>query len=317
MLRFIPLIFLVLGFGIQAQPYPSKPVRIVVPWTPGGVTDVLTRAVALQMSETLGQPVVIENRPGAGGTLGVAMVTKAAPDGYTLVMTDVPSHAISATLYPKLPYDVLRDLDAVGMMAGSPMVLTTYPGLGAKSLREFLQVARSQPGKLAYASSGNGSITHLGMERLKRMTGIDLVHVPYKGTIPAIASVLAADTALGFGTIPGVQSHAKAGKLVLLGVSFPRRFPTLPEVPPISDQIPGFDMGFYTALFAPAKTPREIIERLNADLLKAVDHPRTREVFVVSAAEPGRMRPEELQAYVAKEVKEWGEVVRDLNLKVD
>jgi tripartite-type tricarboxylate transporter receptor subunit TctC len=314
--RLFVLCLIVIGHAV-AQPFPSKPLRIVVPWPPGGVTDVLTRAVAAQMGESLGQQVVVENRPGAGGTLGVAAVAKAPPDGHTLVMTDVPSHAISATLYPKLPYDVLRDFEALALVAGSPMVLATHPGLKVRDLGEFLQAARARPGQLAYASSGNGAITHLAMERLKRMARIDLVHVPYKGTVPAIASVLSADTALAFGTIPGVAPHAKAGKLVLLGVSFPRRFAQLPEVPPVGERVAGFDMGFYTALFAPANTPKDIVERLHAETMKALAHPKTKEVFAASAAEPGRMRPEELQAYVAREVKEWGELVRELNLRID
>jgi tripartite-type tricarboxylate transporter receptor subunit TctC len=314
--RLFVVSFLFIGQA-AAQPFPSKPVRIMVPWPPGGVTDVLTRAMAAQMAESMGQQVVVENRPGAGGTLGMAALAKSAPDGYTLAASDVPSHAISATLYPKLAYDVLRDFEPVAMIAGSPMVLATHPGLGVKDLAGFLQAARARPGQLSYASSGNGSITHLAMERLKRVARIDLVHVPYKGTVPAIASVLSSDTALAFGTIPGVAPHAKAGKLVLLGVSFPRRFPPLPDVPPIADAVPGFDMGFYTALFAPARTPREVIERLHAEAAKALEHPRTREVFAASAAEPGRMRPAELRTYIAAEVKDWGEVVRELNLRVD
>jgi tripartite-type tricarboxylate transporter receptor subunit TctC len=315
MLRFALLLFFALN--AQAQPFPSKPLRIIVPWPPGGVTDVLTRAVAAQMGESLGQQVVVENRPGAGGTIGVGALAKAPADGYALVMTDVPSHAISATLYPKLAYDVVRDFESIAMVAGSPMVLATHPALNVKDLRAFLQAARARPGQLSYASSGNGAITHLAMERLKRMAGIDLVHVPYKGTVPAIASVLAADTALAFGTIPGVAPHARSGKLVLLGVSFPRRFAQLPDVPPVGDEVAGFDMGFYTALFAPARTPKEIVERLHAETLKALEQPKTREVFAASAAEPGRMRPEALQAYIAREVKDWGEVVRALDLRVD
>jgi tripartite-type tricarboxylate transporter receptor subunit TctC len=316
MFRLALLAWLLAG-NVHAQPFPTKSIRIVVPWPPGGVTDVLTRAVAAQMGEALGQQVVVENRPGAGGTIGVGAVAKAPADGYTLVMTDVPSHAISATLYPKLAYDVVRDFESIAMVAGSPMVLATHPALNVKDLRAFLQAARARPGQLSYASSGNGAITHLAMERLKRMAGIDLVHVPYKGTVPAIASVLSADTALAFGTIPGVAPHARSGKLVLLGVSFPRRFAQLPDVPPLGDEVAGFDMGFYTGLFAPARTPKELVERLHAETMKALDHPRTREVFAASAAEPGRMRPEELQAYISRETKDWGEVVRALELRVD
>ena len=300
-----------------AQPFPSKPVRIVVPWPPGGVSDVLTRAVAQHMAEPLGQQVVVENRPGAGGTLGVAAVAKSPPDGYTLVMTDVPSHAISASLYSKLPYDPEKDLEPIAMAAGSPMVLATHPGMNAKNLGELLQVLRANPGKYAYASSGNGSVTHLAIERLKLMARIDATHIPFKGTVPAIQSVLAADTVMAFGTIPGVVPHARAGKLVLLGVSFPRRFSQLPEVPPIGEQVAGFDMGFYTALFAPAKTPKEIIERLHAATAKALAHPKTREIYAASAAEAGTMTSAELQAYVAREIKDWADVVRATGLKID
>jgi tripartite-type tricarboxylate transporter receptor subunit TctC len=292
-------------------------VRVVVPWPPAGVTDVLTRALVQAMSESMGQQFVVENRPGAGGTLGLAPVAKSAPDGYTLVASDVPSHAISATLYVRLPYDVLNDFEPIAMIAGSPMVLATNPSLGARSLAEFVKIAKASPAKLSYGSSGNGSITHLAMERLKQMAGIDLVHVPYKGTVPAITSVLSGDTALAFGTIPGVVPHAKAGKLVLLGASFGKRFSQIPEVPAIAETIPGYDMGFYTGLFAPAKTPREILDKLHQEVIKAHAQPKVREVFAASAAEPGAMAPAQLKQYIASEVKAWGEVVRSVGLKID
>jgi tripartite-type tricarboxylate transporter receptor subunit TctC len=288
-----------------------------VPWPPAGVTDVLTRACAQAMSESTGQQFVVENRPGAGGTLGLAPVAKSPPDGYTLVASDVPSHAISATLYARLPYDVLNDFEPIAMIAGSPMVLATNPSLGARSLAEFVKIAKASPAKLSYGSSGNGSITHLAMERLKQMAGIDLVHVPYKGTVPAITSVLSGDTALAFGTIPGVVPHAKAGKLVLLGASFGKRFSQIPEVPAIAETIPGYDMGFYTALFAPARTPKEIVDKLSSEVGKAQAQPKVREVFAASAAEPGTMTPAQLKQYLASEVKAWGEVVRSVGLKID
>jgi tripartite-type tricarboxylate transporter receptor subunit TctC len=259
----------------------------------------------------------VENRPGAGGTLGLAPVAKSPPDGYTLVATDVPSHAISATLYAKLPYDVLGDFEPIGMIAGSPMVLVTNPSLGVQSLEGLIRVAKSKPGAMSYGSSGNGSITHLAIERLKRDAGIDLVHVPYKGTVPAVASVLAGDTALAFGTIPGVVPHAKAGKLVLLGSSFGKRFSQIPEVPAVAETLPGYDMGFYTALLAPAGTPREIVDKVSAELMKAFSQPKVREVFAASAAEPGAMTPAQLRQYLQSEVKAWGEVVRAVGLKID
>jgi tripartite-type tricarboxylate transporter receptor subunit TctC len=288
-----------------------------VPWPPAGVTDVLTRALAQAMSESTGQQFVVENRPGAGGTLGLAPVAKSAPDGYTLVASDVPSHAISATLYARLPYDVLNDFEPIAMIAGSPMVLVTSPALSAQTLSDFVKIAKTNPGKLSYGSSGNGSITHLAMERLKQMAGIELVHVPYKGTVPAITSVLSGDTALAFGTIPGVVPHARGGKLVLLGASFGKRFSQIPEVPAIAETIPGYDMGFYTALFAPAKTPREVIEKLSSEVAKAQNQPKVREIFAASAAEPGAMTPAQLKQYLANEVRAWGEVVRAVGLKID
>ena len=299
-----------------AQSYPAKPVRVVVPWPPAGVTDVLTRAMVQAMSESMGQQFVVENRPGAGGTLGLAPVAKSAPDGYTLVASDVPSHAISATLYAKLPYDVLGDFEPIAMIAGSPMVLITSPAVGVRTLPDFIKFAKANPGR-SYGSSGNGSITHLAIERLKREAGLELVHVPYKGTVPAIASVLSGDTVLAFGTIPGVVSHAKAGKLTLLGASFGKRFSQIAEVPAIAETLPGYDMGFYTALFAPAKTPPEIIEKIAAEAAKALAQPKVREIFANSAAEPGTMTPAQLKQYLASEVKAWGEVVRAVGLKID
>jgi len=300
-----------------AQSYPSKPIHHIVPWPPGGVTDVLSRVVAQAMGESMGQQFLIENRPGAGGTIGVAVVAKAAPDGYTVMTSDIPSHAISATLYAKLPYDVVNDFEAIGVVAGSPMVLAANPALGAKTLAEFIALAKARNPKFAYASSGNGSITHLAVERLKQMAGIDMVHVPYKGTVPAITAVLSGDAAVAFGTIPGVVPHEKAGKLVLLGGSFSKRFAQIPNVPAIAETVPGYDMGFYTGFFVPAKTPRPIIERLHAELTKAFAQPRVKQVFEASAAEPGNMSPEQLRAYLVEEVKAWGEAVRATGLKID
>ena len=311
---FLLCLFVAAAWG---QSYPAKAVRVVVPWPPAGVSDVLTRAVMNAMGESTGQQFVVENRPGAGGTLGLAAVAKSPADGYTLVSTDVPSHAISATLYAKPPYDVLNDFEPVAIIAGSPMVLVTRPDLNVRTVTDFINIVKASPGKMSYGSSGNGAITHLAIERLKQMTGIDLVHVPYKGTVPAVASVLSGDTVLAFGTIPGVVPHAKAGKLVMLGASFGKRFSQIPEVPAIAETLPGFDMGFYTALLAPARTPNEIIDKLAAEVAKAHAQPRTREIFAASAAEPGAMTPPHLKAYLASEVKSWGEVVRTVGLKVD
>ena len=301
---------------VGAQAYPTKPVKVIVPWPPAGVSDVLSRTLAQAMGEASGQQFVVENKPGAGGTVGMAQVAKSAPDGYTLAASDVPSHAISATLYAKLPYDVLADFEPVAVIAGSPMVLVTHPSLSVRSVAEFIELAKKKPG-MSYGSSGNGAITHLAIERIKQLTGMDLQHVPFKGTVGAVSSVLAGDTALAFGTIPGTVPHAKAGKLILLGSSFAKPFSQIPDVPPIADTLPGFDMGFYTALFAPPGTPRDLVQRIHAIAGKAFASPKLKEVYAASAAEPGTLSPAQLKAYMASEVKSWGEVVRAVGLKID
>ena len=312
----LAVILLALATSVAAQPYPAKPVRVIVPWPPAGVSDILARTLAQALTETSGQQFIVENKPGAGGTLGMAQVAKSPPDGYTLAASDIPSHAISASLYAKLPYDVLADFEPVAVIAGSPMVLVTQPSLNARSVADFIRLAKSKPG-MAYGSSGNGSITHLAIERMKQETGIDLQHVPFKGTVGAVASVMAGDTVLAFGTIPGTVPHSKAGKLVLLGSSFSKRFSQIPEVPPVADTLPGFDMGFYTALFAPAGTPRDILQRIYAVTGKAFANPKLKEIYAASAAEPGTMSSAELKAYMTTEVKNWGDVVRKVGLKID
>jgi len=296
--------------------YPTHPIKIVVPFSAGALTDTLARVYADQLTKRLGQPVIVENRPGSGGISAMMTMLNAPPDGYTLQMVS-SAHTVNPTLFTKLPYDTLKDVSGVALIASSPTVAVVNPKLGVKTLPEFIKLAKASPAKLSYASSGNGSITHLALERLKREAGIDLVHVPYKGTVPAIASVLAGDTALAFGTIPGVVPHAKAGKLVLLGASFGKRFSQIPEVPAIAETVPGYDMGFYTALFAPAKTPKEIVDRLHREVVKAQAQPKVKEIFASSAAEAGTMTPAQLKQYIAAEVKAWGDIVSSVGLKID
>jgi tripartite-type tricarboxylate transporter receptor subunit TctC len=314
--KLVPALLLALATSAAAQTYPAKPVKVIVPWPPAGVSDILARALAQAMTETIGQQFIVENKPGAGGTLGMAQLAKSPPDGYTLAASDIPSHAISASLYAKLPYDVLADFEPVAVIAGSPMVLVTHPSLNTRSVADFIRLAKGKPG-MSYGSSGNGSITHLAIERMKQLTGIDLQHVPFKGTVGAVSSVLAGDTVLAFGTIPGTVPHAKAGKLVLLGSSFSKRFSQIPDVPPVADTLPGFDMGFYTALFAPAGTPRDVLQRVYAETGKAFANARLKEVYAASAAEPGTMTSAQLKDYMAAEVKNWGDVVRKVGLKID
>jgi len=300
-----------------AQSYPNRSIRMVIPWPAGGITDVIARAVNVHLGETLGQPIVVDNRPGAGGTLGAAIVAKAAPDGYTLLMHDIASHCISASLYTKLPYDTLKDFEPIAMVAGSPMVLIANPSLKVRSVSELIALAKSKPGQINYASSGAGSITHLGAVRLERMSGIELMHVPFKGSVPAAASVLNGETSISFSTIPASLPHAKAGRLVLLAISFPRRSPQIPDVPALAETLPGYDLGLYSGLWAPKGTPASVVRKLHDEVITALEQPKTKEVLAAVSAVPGSMSPQQFGAYLAKDTQEWAEVVRASGLKLE
>ena len=301
----------------RAQSYPDKPVRVVVPWPAGGITDVITRAIGQRLTEVFGQQIVVDNRAGAGGTLGAALVAKATPDGYTLLMNDLGGHCSAPSLYSKLPYDAIRDFAPVMLAAGSPMVLVANPSHNVRTLPQLIELAKAKPGQLNYASSGNGAITHLGMVRLMRMAGIELAHVPFKGSIPATSSVIAGETAVAFSTIPAAVPQAKAGRLNLLAVSFSKRSPQLPDVPTIAETVGEFDLGLYSGLWAPAGTPRAIIDRLHAEFTAAMEQPRVREILAVNSAQPGRMSPAQFGDYVARETRVWGEVVRAAGIGID
>ena len=300
-----------------AQEYPSRPIRMIIPWPPGGITDVISRGLAAALSDSLGQQVVIDNRPGAAGTLGVGMVAKALPDGYTLMMSDVPSHAISASLYTKLPYDPLKDIEPIALPSQSPLVLVVTPKLGVKTIPQLIEYAKARPSELSFASSGPGSITHLTGERFNRLTGIKPLHVPYKGGGPATAALVAGEAGMYFSCISAAIPYIKAGRLTILGITLPKRSPLYPDVPAVTEVIPGFVMGCNTGFFAPGGTPRSIVERLHAEAMKAVAQPRMKDLLASNSAEPAPFTPAQFKAYVAKEVRDWGEVVRGAGLKVD
>jgi tripartite-type tricarboxylate transporter receptor subunit TctC len=302
---------------VSAQEYPSRPIRLVIPWPPGGITDVIARSLGSVLSESLGQQVVPDNRPGAAGTVGVGIAAKAPADGYTLLMTDVPSHAISASLYSKLPYDPRKDIEPVYLAAQSPLVLVVNPKLGVKSIPQLIEYAKARSGQLSFASSGPGSITHLTAERFKRDTGVNLLHVPYKGGAPATAAVVGGESGMYFACISAAIPHVKAGRLVLLGITSPKRVALYPDTPAVAETIPGFEMGCNTGFFAPGGTPRRLIEQLHAAAVKAEAHPRMKETLAANSAEPGHFTPAQFKQYVAKEMKDWAEVVRSANLKVD
>lgn len=300
-----------------AQEYPTKPIRMVIPWPPGGVTDVIARGLAQGLSELLGQQVVLDNRPGAAGTLGVGITAKSLPDGYTLMMTDVPSHAISASLYKSLPYDPLKDIEPISLPSRSPLVLVVNPKLGIKSIPQLIEYAKARPGELSFASSGPGSITHLTAERFKRDTGTNMLHVPYKGGVPATAALVGGEAGIYFSCISAAIPYIKGGRLGFLGITSPKRSPLYPDVPAVAEAIPGFEMGCNTGFFAPGGTPRAIVQRLHAEAMKVVEQPRMKELLVSNSAEPAPFTQAQFKAYVAKEVRDWGAVVRAAGLKVD
>ena len=303
--------------ALFAQSYPTRPIRMVIPWPAGGITDVIARGVNVPLAEALGQPIVIDNRPGAGGTLGAAIVAKAGADGHTLLMHDIASHCIAASLYPRLPYDTLKDFEPIAMVAGSPMVLIANPSLKVRTVPELIALAKSKPKQINYASSGAGAITHLGAVRFERMGGIELMHVPFKGSVPAAASVLSGETSISFSTLPASLPHAKAGRLVLIAVSFPKRSPQIPDVPAIAETLSGYDLGLYSGLWAPKGTPAGIVKKLHAEVMKALEHPKTKEILTAVSAIPGTMTPQQFGAFLAKDTREWGEIVRASGVKVE
>src|SRR6185436_18465093 len=247
-----------------AQSYPAKAVRVVVPQAPGAQSDLFTRLLGQKLSESLGQPVVSDPRPGAGGAIGAEIAARAAPDGYTLLMGTNSTHSSNPALYAKLPYDPVKDFAPITLTIGTPYVLTIHPSLPVTTLKQLIAFAKSKPGQLNYASAGNGSTHHLCGELLKSMAGIDIVHVPYKGGPPATMAVLGGGTSMHFSSVSALQTHIRSGKLKALGVTTPKRSSQLPEVPTLSEAgLPGFEMLSWFGLLAPAGTPRAIITRLN------------------------------------------------------
>jgi tripartite-type tricarboxylate transporter receptor subunit TctC len=302
----------------QGAAYPNRSIRIVLPWPAGGITDVIMRAVNIHLTDVFGQQLVIDNRPGAGGTLGAALVAKAPADGYTLLMHDIASHCISATWYSgKLNYDPQKDFQPIMMVAGSPMVLVANPAPQVRTLPQLIALAKARPGQLNYASSGAGSITHLAAVRMQKLGGVDLQHVPFKGSIPAASSVMNGETFMSFSTIPAALPHAKTGRLVMIAQSFAKRAPQIPDVPTLAETLGDFDLGLLSGMWAPPGTPRVIVERLHAEVMRAVEQQKVKDILTANAAIPGRMNPQEFTDYLARETRSWGDIVRTSGVKID
>jgi len=312
------LLSLVLPAGfVQAQPFPSKPVRIVVPFPAGGPTDIVARAMAQKMSEGLGQTVLVENRAGAGGALGSEAVAKSPADGHTVLMGTIGGLAVAMSLLPNRGYDTLRDFAPITQAVNVTNILVTHPSVPARSVKELLALARSQPGKLNYASSGNGTVTHLAGELLKLMGGVDIVHVPYKGGAPALTALIGGETDMSYENALLIVPQIKAGKARALAVTGARRSPLLPELPTISETLPGYSASGWYGLVAPAATPKDALMKLNAAAVKALRTPDVMERLSSQGAEPVGSSPDEWAAFIRSEIDKWGKVVKAARMKPD
>ncbi len=301
-----------------AQSYPSKPLHLIVPFAAGGTGDVLGRLLASKMSEGLGQPVVVEFKPGAGTTLGTDFVAKAAPDGYTILFSASTTMSINATLYSKLPYDTLKDLAPVSLLAAIPNMLVANHALPANTVQELIALAKANPGKLNYASPGSGTTPHLAGELFNAAAGIKMVHVPYKGAGPAIIDVLGGHVPMLFDNIPSVQPQVNSGKMKAIAVTSAKRSPAMPNVPTFAEAgLTGFEANSWWAILAPAGTPKDIIARLNAEVVKALNDAGLRERFLGLGADPAPSTPEECGAHMKAEVAKWAAIVKASGARVD
>ncbi len=302
---------------VHSQTYPSKPVRVIVPFSPGGISDVLSRVMTAHLTGSMGQQFIVENRPGAGTTIAADLVAKAAPDGHTLYFIDMTTHAINATLYTKLPYDSVRDFTQIAMVAQTPLIAVIHPSLPAKTTREFITLAKSRPAEIVYASSGNGTIVHLCAEAFSSIAGIKLVHVPYKGSAPAVAALLGGEVGITFSTTPPALPHVKTGRLRAIGVTTAQRSPQLPDVPALAETLKGFEIVLYNGIMGPPGISRETVNRLNRELARMLTLPNIRDAWMKQGAEPTTMMPEQVTEHLKSEIQKLGKIVRTTGAKVE
>jgi len=299
----------------SAQGYPNKPVKVVVPFTPGSATDILARTLGQKLSEQWGQPVIVENRAGAGGTIGAGVVAKSPPDGYTL-MVHSSGHAVNASMYPTLPYDTTKDFVEVATLGGQPNVLVVAPASGLRTVADLTAAAKKSPGALNYGSAGIGSGTHVNAEKFKLAAGIDAVHIPYKGTPEAITDTMTGRVTYFFSPISAALPNIREGKLVALGVSTAKRSSALPNVPTIAESgLPGFDYNLWVGLWAPAGTPQDIVDKINADVAKVLAMPDVRERLAALGAEPMVMTSADFRKFMREEIDDAAKVVKAAGIK--
>ena len=295
---------------LLAQNYPAKPVRVLIPWPPGGSNDVIGRIVMQKLSETLGQQFVVENRGGASGAIGADLVAKAPADGYT-IMVHSTSHVGNASMYKKLPYDTLKDFVGVSLLANQPGLLTVHPALPVKSVREFIALARAHPGQINYSSSGNGSTPHLSMALFAAMAGLKMVHVPYKGGAPQVTALMSGETQSSLATISTVLTHVQSGRLRGLGIASLKRSTALPDMPPIASVgLPGYEMDPWVGVFVPAGTPRAIVEKLNAEINRAMKQPDVLKNFASQASDPWYSTVDEFDARLKADYEKYAKLIK-------
>ena len=305
----------VLGVSAQAQEYPVRPIRFIVSYPPGGPADILARSLAQKLGEGLGQQVLVDNRGGANGNIGAEIAAKSPPDGYTIFMM-TSSHAANVTLYPKLGYDLMRDFAHVSNVASYPLMLVVHPSVAARTVGELVADAKARPGILNFASAGSGGGAHLAGELFKAMAGVNLVHIPYKGTGPALLDVVGGQVNLMFAGVSAAVPHVRTGKLRALGVSSQGRLKALPDIPTISDAgVKGYEIASWLGVSAPAGTPPRAIARLNAEIVKIVQQPDFAERLAIDGAELQVTSPELFTRYVEAEIQKWGKVIRDSGTK--
>jgi tripartite-type tricarboxylate transporter receptor subunit TctC len=305
-----------LAASAQAQGWPSKPIRVIVPFTPGGSTDIVARQLGEKLSTALGQPVVIENKPGAGGTIGTDMVAKSAPDGYTLLV--IPgAHTINASLYAGLPYDPVKDFEPVIQIAVVATMVVVNPSVPVKSIDELLKLAQAHPGTLNYGSAGTGTVTHMTGELFNLMSGAGLRHVPYKGSSQALTDLIGGQVQVMFANFPGTLQHVQAGRLRVLAVNGVKRSPLLPETPTVAESgISGYDANTWYGVLAPAGTPAAIVARLNTELARALDSPEIRKTLAAEGGEVVAGTPEQFAAFLRQDIAKWAKVVKASGAKV-
>jgi tripartite-type tricarboxylate transporter receptor subunit TctC len=301
-----------------AQAYPVKPVRWIVPFPPGGGTDLLSRTLAPKLAEALGQQVVIDNRPGSGGTIGLAIAAKAPADGYHIVTAQTANIAIAPALYRKLGYDALKDFTPITRAVSAPLILVSHPSFPARNVADIIKIARAKPGAITYGSPGNGTGGHLGTEMIKLMAKVDMVHVPYKGASPALTDLLGGQITLYLSSLPPAVPMVKSGRLKALGVTGSKRATSVPDVPTIAESgLPGYVVESWYGVFVPVNTPKDIVSRLNTELVRILGTNEVRERLAADGSEATPTTAEEFAAFVREEHQKWGRVVREAKLTVD